>query len=105
MNSSDIDDFRSEILELKPAHFMALGGASAGIVGGADSGSTVMAQLQRSVIEFTRLYKSGPDKAALRQARRDVTSKIMVAVTVGALNEQRADELMDKLGKLMKRKD
>ncbi|HEX7368149.1 MAG TPA: hypothetical protein VF261_00650 [Candidatus Saccharimonadales bacterium] len=97
-----IDDFRDSVLSLRPGNFMALGGAASGIVGTADSGSTVVAQLQRAVIEFARLYKSGSVGEELDRVRRDVTSKIMVAVTVDAVSEQRADELLDALAQLLK---
>lgn len=97
-----VEEFREAIMQLKPGNFMALGGASAGIVGSSNGGSEAILQLQRSALEFTKVYKSASSTQALDVARRDVIAKIMVAHTVDAISEKRADELLEQLAQLMK---
>jgi len=101
---ASVEEFREKIIGLKPGNFMALNGASAGIIGGSNSGGDAIMQLQRSAIEFTRIYHDPGPNEDLQQARKDVTGKIMIAVTLNALSEQRADELLDMLAELMKGK-
>lgn len=94
-----VDELREQIMKLRPNHFMAMNGAAPGILGTSDSGSDAIQQLQRAMIEFTDIYKSGGDIPA---AKREVIAKIMVAAAFGALSEQQADELTEALVQLTK---
>lgn len=78
---------------------MALNGAAAGILGSADSGTDAVLQLQRTVLEFASQYKQGGD---LQQARKDVIGKVMVAMTLDAITEEKADELTEAIVQLTK---
>lgn len=102
MTDITIDGFQERVIGLRPNNFMALNGAAPGIVGASSTGAEVVLELQRSVIVFTHLYKSGTDDEALQAARRDVLGKIMVALTVDAISEKAADELAENLQQLMK---
>jgi hypothetical protein len=94
-----VDDIREKIMSLKPNNFMAMNGAAAGMLGTTDSGSDAIRQLQRAMIDFTEIYKSGGD---IPTAKREVIGKIMVAVALDALSEQQADELTEALVQLTK---
>jgi len=102
MTDITIDEFQERVVGLRPNNFMALNGAAPGIVGASSTGAAVILELQRSVIALARLYKSGTNDEALQLARRDVLGKIMVALTVDAISEQTADELVGNLQQLMK---
>ncbi|HET6924882.1 MAG TPA: hypothetical protein VFH39_03580 [Candidatus Saccharimonadales bacterium] len=90
------------VVSLKPGNFMGLNGAAPGIIGSTDSGGDTILQLQRAAIEFSQLYQTQGKDDELDSARRKLAGKIMVAVTLGALSERKADELMSAMSKLMK---
>lgn len=83
---------------------MALNGAAAGIIGSSDSGTDAIVQLQRATITFAEAYKKADSAEALQAAKREVIGKIMVAVALDAITEQKADELTEALMQLMKGK-
>lgn len=97
-----IDDFRETIVQLKPGNVMAGQGAASGMFGTVSSGGSAVADLQRAAIEFVRVYKAEDTTGELNAARRDLTAKIMVAATLDAISEAKADELMESLNELMK---
>lgn len=90
-------------MHLRPNNFMAMNGAAPGILGSADSGTDVVAQLQRAAVEFANQYKNGADD--LQQAKRDVIGKVMVAMTLDAITEEKADELTEAIMQLTKGKN
>ena len=96
-----IDELRDRVMQLKPANFMAMNGAASGILGSFDSGTNAVLQLQRATIEFADRYKTGNEDETM-DARREVTAKIMVALTFDAISQAEADELIEALGQLMK---
>jgi hypothetical protein len=96
-----IDEFREAVMRLKPNNFMALHGAASGILGSADSGTDAIVQLQRTTIEFVDRFKQGSDDE-IQSARREVIGKIMVAMTLDAITEEKADELTEALVQITK---
>lgn len=96
-----VDKFCEIVLGIRPNNLMGFNGAAAGIAGSANSASDVVQQLQRSTVKFASAYK-GNDVETVHAARRDVTAKIMVAVTVDAISENQADELIEALSQIMK---
>ena len=99
---STIEEFREKVMDLKPGNFMSMQGGSSGILGATTGGGDAILQLQRSVIEFTKLYQHPKAEDQLQVAHNDVVGKIMLAGTLDAISEQRADDLMDMLAELMK---
>ena len=81
---------------------MALGGAASGIVGATDSGSATVMQLQRAAITFANYYKENNNEEHIKAAHKDVLAKIMVALTLDAISQRKADELIEGLQQLMK---
>lgn len=98
-----VDEFRESVMRLKPNNFMALNGAGAGILGSSDSGSDAILYLQRATIEFVDKYKQGNDEE-ITAAKREVIGKVMVAMALDAITEEKADELTENLMKLTKGK-
>ena len=99
-----IDEFRDAVMKLKPSNFMAMGGAASGILGSSDSGTDSILQLQRSTIEFVDRYKQGSEDEIMT-ARREVIGKIMVAMALDAITEEKADELTEALMQITKGKN
>lgn len=97
-----VDEFREAVMALRPNDFMGLNGAGQGILGSVSSGSEAVEQLQHSAIEFARMAKRRATDEELTDARRDVTGKVMVAATVGAISETQADRLVAALHDIMK---
>lgn len=81
-------------MKVQPNSFMALGGAATGIIGSSDSGSDAIAQLQRSVLQFAQVYRDG-NSEELASANREVIGKVMVALTMSAITEEKADQIAD----------
>ena len=81
---------------------MALGGAASGIVGATDIGSVTVMQLQRAAIALVGYYKDNNNEECIEAAYKDVLAKIMVALTVDAISQGKADELIEGLQQLMK---
>ena len=97
-----VEEFREQIIRLKPGNFMALQGSASGILGSSTTGGDTIAQLQRAAIEFTRVYQDPKLAEQLPAARKEVIAKIMIAITLDALSEKRGDELLEMLAELMK---
>lgn len=89
-----IDELCEAVMRLRPNNFMALNGAAAGIIGSNDSGSDAIAQLQQATLRFAQALKSD-DMEQLEVAEKDVIGKVMVAITMDALTEQKADEIAE----------
>jgi hypothetical protein len=98
-----VDELCEEVLRLKPNSFMALNGAAAGIIGSSDSGTDTIAQLQRATLQFAQTYKDG-DAEALATAKREVIGKVMVAMTMDAITEEKADMIAEAVVELTKGK-
>lgn len=96
-----IDEFREAVMKLKPNNFMAMNGAGAGILGSSDSGTDSIAQLQRATIEFVDRYKQGSTEE-ITAAKREVIGKVMVAMALDAITEEKADELTEALVQITK---
>lgn len=99
-----IDEFRDAVMSLKPNNFMALNGAASGILGSSDSGTDSITQLQRATIEFVDRYKQGSDEE-IASAKREVIGKVMVAMALDAITEEKADELTEALVHITKGKN
>jgi predicted YcjX-like family ATPase len=99
-----IDEFREAVMSLRPNNFMALNGAASGILGSSDSGTDAILQLQRTVIEFVDRYKQGSDEEIMN-LRREVIGKIMVAMALDAITEEKADELTEAVMQITKGKN
>lgn len=89
-----IDELCEMVMKVQPHSFMALGGAATGIIGSSDSGTDAVAQLQRTVLEFAQVYRDG-NSEELAGAKREVIGKAMVALTMGAITEEKADAIAD----------
>ena len=96
-----IDEFRSAVMSLKPNNFMAMNGAGAGILGSSDSGTDSIMQLQRATIEFVDRFKQG-SADEISAAKREVIGKVMVAMALDAITEEKADELTEALVQITK---
>ena len=103
-----LDDFLESVMRISPQYINIFGGGMPGMAGGsaategaANSGADVVLQLQRSSVEFAKAYHSG-DAETIKQARKEVTSKIMVVHTLGVIPQKRADELLDQLHEIVK---
>jgi len=99
---TNIDAFQEKVIRIRPNNFMALGGAAAGIIGSADSGTDAVAQLQRAALAFARVYKDNESEQYIAAARKEVLAKTMVALTLDAITEKQADDLVSDLNQLMK---
>jgi hypothetical protein len=99
-----IEELCELVMRLRPNNFMALNGAASGIVGSTDSGSDAIAQLQRATLNFADHLRTGSDEE-VQAARKEVIGKAMVAVTLDALSEDKADEIADAATQLSKEKN
>ena len=102
--SMTIDELCEMVMGLRPNNFMAMNGAAPGIIGSADSGSSVLMQLQQATLQFATHYKAG-DAAQIEASKRDVIGKAMVAQTLDAITEEKADEITDAIVDITKGKN
>jgi len=98
-----IDELCDQVMRLKPTSFMALGGAAAGIIGSSDSGTDAIAQLQQATLRFAQAFK-GDDIEQIEVAKKDVIGKVMVAMTMDAMTEEKADQIAEAVITLTKGK-
>jgi hypothetical protein len=100
-----IDDFVERLMRLRPGGLLGFNGAASGILGTSNTGSDLTLQLQRKAIEFSQLYKSTPTMGALEIKARELRGLLMAAAAVGAIAQNLADELIETLQTLTKKRD
>ena len=99
-----LDELCEMVMGLRPNHFMALNGAGAGIIGSIDSGSGALSQLQQATLQFASNYKTDTLEQS-EVAKQDVIGKAMVAQTLDAISEEKADQIADALEEIMQQKE
>jgi hypothetical protein len=100
--SMTINELCEAVMGLRPNNFMALNGAAAGVLGSSDSGSDTISQLQRATIQFADDYLAGVPANILQVSKKEVIGKIMIAMALDAITEEKADELVEALTAITK---
>ncbi len=105
MNDKSIDEFLERIMSIRPNGFLGFNGASGGIVGSSNTGSDVTFRLQRSAIDFSQVYKSVGSHNEVDKKSDELRGLIMTEAAVGAIAQSRADELIQALQMLIKKRN